>query len=433
MKRAILEPSEPYDLETEGERQLKLLFHNQLDKKASLESCVSHRTRFAPGSLYEPLTSRSAGTHSLNQFRDLQDKESERDALRDLGLSDSDIQLWKDPESFGKADPHAVRSRRSALEHKVAERLKLLNLPQHFAGSKKLNRREMEIERAMFQGTDRQHFLRALYHQSDTYPTVTNLEEGCLSNTLNHVGAVEKSTEQTMDHASTTKSSTEQSLDHSGTSEERLIQTLSQVGAAERIRNVEETLPSALPPTLKAGHTLASLGSGGTFGAVREVVPTISEEEIKQNRASQEEICSLSRQGEYHPGEPNRVLHIRNLSSQVALRDLVGLFSRFQSSQTSSSNTCTSSSPSKTLPSVSHSHTTPSNTLPSSEVIHYRVLTGRLRGQAFITLPDAHVAKSALQLLLGYQLHGRPMIITFAKKSPGTEREEPGTYTWKDP
>lgn len=63
------------------------------------------------------------------------------------------------------AAPEATQERLHAIQEKMEERQRILALPQRFAGSKQLSRREMEIEKALFQGTDRHSFLRALYHQ----------------------------------------------------------------------------------------------------------------------------------------------------------------------------------------------------------------------------------------------------------------------------
>lgn len=63
------------------------------------------------------------------------------------------------------AAPEATQDRLHAIQEKMEERQRILALPQRFAGSKQLSRREMEIENALFQGTDRHSFLRVLYHE----------------------------------------------------------------------------------------------------------------------------------------------------------------------------------------------------------------------------------------------------------------------------
>uniref|UniRef100_A0A670HNA5 RNA binding motif protein 41 n=1 Tax=Podarcis muralis TaxID=64176 RepID=A0A670HNA5_PODMU len=154
------------DQETEGQRQLKSLLHHQLDTSVSIEQCVSKRRCFAPAALYKPFGEEAAGTCTLPQFQALQESNKEAAALRELGLSDAEIQFWKTHlKGWGTRAPEAIRERIGAIEEKMAERQRILSLPQRFAGSKQLSRREMEIESSLFQGTDRHAFLRVLYHQ----------------------------------------------------------------------------------------------------------------------------------------------------------------------------------------------------------------------------------------------------------------------------
>lgn len=63
------------------------------------------------------------------------------------------------------AAPGAKQQRLQVIRDKIEARAELLSRPQRFAASQPLSRREMEIERALFQGTDRLGFLTALYHR----------------------------------------------------------------------------------------------------------------------------------------------------------------------------------------------------------------------------------------------------------------------------
>ncbi|KAL6089882.1 hypothetical protein STEG23_030382 [Scotinomys teguina] len=81
----------------------------------------------------------------------------------------------------------------------------------------------------------------------------------------------------------------------------------------------------------------------------------IPEDEIQRSRLSEEEIRNIPMFSSYNPGEPNKVLYLKNLSPQVKERDLISLFARFQE---------------KTGP-----------------PIQFQIMTGRMRGQAFITFP----------------------------------------------
>lgn len=61
--------------------------------------------------------------------------------------------------------PEARDERMQVIWDKMVARAELLSRPQRFSGSRALTRREMEIEKALFHGTDRSNFLTALYHQ----------------------------------------------------------------------------------------------------------------------------------------------------------------------------------------------------------------------------------------------------------------------------
>nr|KAF6294506.1 RNA binding motif protein 41 [Pipistrellus kuhlii] len=43
------------------------------------------------------------------------------------------------------------------------------------------------------------------------------------------------------------------------------------------------------------------------------------------------------------------------------------------------------------------------------------MMTGRMRGQAFITFPNKEIAWQAFHLINGYKLHGKILVIEFGK------------------
>uniref|UniRef100_A0A3B4AIA5 Uncharacterized protein n=1 Tax=Periophthalmus magnuspinnatus TaxID=409849 RepID=A0A3B4AIA5_9GOBI len=160
--------------ETEGQRQLHSLLVQQLHTHVDIQRCVSKRQCFAPAALYCPFGDQAAGVRSLSQFQALQDGEKELSSLRDLGLTEEEIQLWKnrDLQQTDKsrgvcADPSAKEQRLQAIRDKMAAHAELLSRPQRFNCSRALTRREMEIEQALYQGNERQGFLSALYHRGN--------------------------------------------------------------------------------------------------------------------------------------------------------------------------------------------------------------------------------------------------------------------------
>ncbi|KAJ7310323.1 hypothetical protein JRQ81_007229 [Phrynocephalus forsythii] len=345
------------ELETEGERQLRTLLRHQLGTSTSLEQCVSKRRCFAPAALYKPFGEEAAGTHSLRQFQALQESSKEAASLRELGLSDAEIHLWKNHESASKpqgsglgAAPEATQARIQAIQEKIAERQRILALPQRFAGSKQLSRREMEIENSLFQGADRHSFLRVLYYQG---------EAGRMAA-------------------------------HKGGPQAQL-ETIYQEVLAQPSPELPQAPPEEHPgPTgcMAPGGPPAAEDAAPTPAApemvtVREAVAFVPEEEIAKNRLSEDEIRRIPRFSSYTPGEPSEVLYLKNLSRQVTIKDLLSVFARFQESE--------------------------------GPEIHFRLLGGRMRGQAFLTFPSVPMAKAALQLANGFRLLGRPLVIEFGR------------------
>ncbi|MCO5595878.1 hypothetical protein L7F22_049929 [Adiantum nelumboides] len=116
----------------------------------------------------------------------------------------------------------------------------------------------------------------------------------------------------------------------------------------------------------------------------------VSEAEILRNRLSQEEIQNLpcGKFAKYSPGNPSHVLYIKNLSKDVTEADLVTLFIRYQN---------------------------------QDQPLLFRLMKrGRMKGQAFVTFSDEKTASKALQLLNGYKLSGKPMVIEFGHGNVGS-------------
>ncbi|TNN37839.1 RNA-binding protein 41 [Liparis tanakae] len=85
------------------------------------------------------------------------------------------------------------------------------------------------------------------------------------------------------------------------------------------------------------------------------------------------------------------VLCVKNLSAQASAAQLVALFSRFERE--------------------------------NAPPVLYRLLTGRMKGQAFVTLPDADTAQRALRLVHGYRLRGKPLVVEFGRERREEEKQ----------
>lgn len=122
-----------------------------------------------------------------------------------------------------------------------------------------------------------------------------------------------------------------------------------------------------------------------------EIQP-ITDEEILKDRESEEGIQRIPRFRNYQPGNPSKVLCLKNLSAHASVAQLVALFSRFERE--------------------------------GGPPVLYRLLTGRMKGQAFITLPDTETAKRALQLVHGYRGLGKPLVVEFGRERQEGEKRE---------
>ncbi|XP_070616229.1 RNA-binding protein 41 [Erythrolamprus reginae] len=338
-------------LETEGERQLKRLLRHQLDTAASLEQCVAKRRRFGPATVYRPFGEEAAGARTLPEFRALQESSGEAASLQEQGLSDAEIRLWRRQQRDQKgsglgAAPEATQERIRAIREKMAERQRILSLPQHFAGSKSLSRREMEIERALFQGTDRQSFLRMLYRPDEAQATAAPV-----AGPTAQLDAVYR-------------------------------ELLSGPLPSQR--------PLAPPPPVASQPPPPALAPV----VVTEPVACVPEAEIVRSRLSKEEIRQIPRFSSYSPGEPSKVLYVKNLSHSATVKDLLPLFSHFQGKD--------------------------------APPLRLRLLSGRMRGQAFVTLPTVSQAQETLELLNGFLLLGKPLILEFGRSGQQASSRGPG-------
>ncbi|XP_057676467.1 RNA-binding protein 41 [Corythoichthys intestinalis] len=400
MRRVSRRPCEDGPLfeeqETEGQRQLHGLLLQQLDTQVDIDRCVAKKRSFAPAALYRPFGEQVSGVRSLSQFQELQDDEQELASLREMGLTDPEIQLWQsrdDPEVPDQcrgiyAAPGVKRQRLQAIRDKMAARAELLARPQRFAASQPLSRREMEIEQALFQGSDRQSFLTALYHRDEN-----NQDSPQRPASINPIDTLYRDV----------LSESSQSGEAAGMS--YLSPSVPSHDPPQRSHSQSEDVLHELPKhqataQLEISRPIGSLRGPEGAGSGQPLTVTgrltaVTDQDIRDNRESQEMIRSIPRFRNYQPGKPSRVICVKNLSPQATVAQLVALFSRFE--------------------------------VASGTPLLYRLLTGRMKGQAFITLPDTETAQNALQLLHGYRLLGKPLVLEFGRERKGAEQQEEKT------
>ncbi|KAG7321253.1 hypothetical protein KOW79_015668 [Hemibagrus wyckioides] len=406
----------PEEQETEGQRQLHNLLLQQLDTDVDVDRCVAKKKCFAPAALYKPFGEQAAGVRSLAQFQALQDGEKELASLRELGLTDAEIQLWRnrdlqDKTSGGKnrgvsVAPEARDERLQVIWDKMAARAELLSRPQRFSGSRALTRREMEIEKALFHGSDRSSFLSALYHQegesqagqqgATSSNPMDSLYRDFFKDQKKDSESVTHSSQTDSDHKQTPHPDLDSDSDQTHTLDSQssvITESTRPFGTTPSQNQESSSVPQKLTVNQPIGRVTAccSQGQSGPV-TVSGKVEEISDEEIRNNRETEDGIRRISRFQNYQRGEPSNVLCVKNMSPRASLSQLVALFSRFQKDDT--------------------------------DPIVYRVLTGRLKGQAFITFSDIETAQAALDTVNGYKLQDKPLVIEFARERRHTKTED---------
>ncbi|KAM5221487.1 RNA-binding protein 41 [Ctenodactylus gundi] len=394
------------ELETEGERQLKSLLQHQLDTSVSIEECVSKKESFAPGTMYKPFGKEAAGTMTLSQFQTLHEKDQETASLRELGLNETEILIWKSHVSGEKktklrATPEAIQNRLQDIEERISERQRILCLPQRFSKSKQLTRREMEIEKSLFQGADRHSFLKALYYQA--YHKKTSADKYMTSMKRNiKLGTKDEPKKKNKgDPMNNLESFYQEMIMKKRLEEFQLMRgepfashslvsatPVSDGGTAENpslLRDKGKQAAQGKSPSFHVAKVIDFSPEQCLTGPEKLTQPIefVPEDEIQRNRLSEEEIRKIPMFSSYNRGEPNKVLYLKNLSPRVTERDLVSLFARFQKKK--------------------------------EPLIQFQMMTGRMRGQAFITFPNKESAWQALNLVNGYKLHGKILVIEFGR------------------
>ncbi|XP_026099054.1 RNA-binding protein 41-like isoform X2 [Carassius auratus] len=401
----------PEEQETEGQRQLHNLLLQQLDTDVNIDRCIAKKKCFAPAAVYKPFGEQAAGVRSLSQFQALQDGDQELAALRELGLTDAEIELWRcrdQAESSWKdrgvcIAPEVRNERLQVIRDKMAAHAELLSRPQRFSSSRPLSRREMEIEKALFQGSDRSSFLTALYHREspgsqqgatsviamdhfykdfleDQNKNFLDISE-CLPQPkiASNIQRESPSSKTDQSQTPTVHDSGPTKNQHTCSEPTSVSDTVIQPQAQEK-----KVIPTKV--TLSQSIGTLSAASGGHDGPVTVSgrIEEISDEQIKNNRETEEGIRNIPRFKNYQRGTPSNVLCVKNMSPRASLAQLVSLFSRFQKDDT--------------------------------QPILYRLLTARLKGQAFITFSDVESSQAALDLLNGYKLLEKPLIIEFGRE-----------------
>lgn len=114
----------------------------------------------------------------------------------------------------------------------------------------------------------------------------------------------------------------------------------------------------------------------------------ITLKELSENKISLKDMKSLPIFKNYHPGAPSMRLYIKNLAKEVDTPDIERIYKRYITD-------CDAS---------------------ELEMFSIRVMReGRMKGQAFVSLPSVELSQRAVSETNGFVLKNKPMVVQFAR------------------
>ncbi|XP_004922662.1 RNA-binding protein 41 [Bombyx mori] len=138
----------------------------------------------------------------------------------------------------------------------------------------------------------------------------------------------------------------------------------------------------------------SSENSEDEYRAVNIVVPINNAEAqlLEGTKMSIDDIKKIDRFKDYEPGTPSKVLYLKNIAPTVTQQQLSVLFNQF--------------------------------VLDNGGPIDVRLMTGRMRGQAFVRFQNENLAIQALTEINGTIVCGRPIIAQFGRNTNRVQRHE---------
>lgn len=370
---------------TEGQKQLKNLLDKQLQKDVTIQQQLSQKRTFTSASAHCPAVNSLSGLTSLDRFQEVDKLDAYTEELKKCGLTDEEIQLKmmadysnkpQKKRNFG-IDPSIMEEKLKKIQEKIEKKNVDLDQKDKFHGQKALTRHEMELERSLLRdcnSDDKKKVMNALTTVLD--PRERTLPNDPMSQLPEILENITKGSSQ-----GKSKRRKRKQKNKEPTSDEIDMKGLPSDGS-----RVVTTESSTFDSSTNRVQEEEEIGDVATCKPrPRNPVPEVSLEDIQNNRLAIEEIKNLPRFENYAPGELSKILYLKNLSNKVHQQDLESIFNKF-------------------LP-------------EGAGGLEYRVLTGRMRGQAFITFPDTNSASRALEHVNGYLLKDRPIIIQYGRKN----------------
>ncbi|XP_046395090.1 RNA-binding protein 41-like [Ischnura elegans] len=414
-------------LESDGERLIKEMVQKQLNKEVSLKEQLEESKVFETAAEFIPLTKLTSGQISFTEFRELAEKASQIEDLKSKGLTEKEIEVLIDyekgqsyfEEKYRKIEASALKTNLQEIRKKIETKSNERESEKRVGGERGVSRHELELSLSVKPQSDHTKLLQfALSCQPSAQVSsrplnhpINNLKE--LENELfGHLKpssgeSKKKVPKRRLENLSEIYSNTVEfpqsaSLWDKRTNVQPPKTFKSQSNKTEKkyecapkkmftIKDKKIVPLEAKTEEIVEGSASSSCSSTegqmfvltGKNEGLLSPIKLIPLEEISKHKMKDEDMAGHPHFKNYSQGEPSQTLYVKNISPTVKEEDLISLFGNFETA--------------------------------GENRIVYRLMTGRMRGQAFITFPNAEKASMALEAVNGYFYKGKPMVVQFGK------------------
>ncbi|XP_076060091.1 RNA-binding protein 41-like [Oratosquilla oratoria] len=382
------------------DKLLKSLVEKQLDKKINFEN---NRQKIFVRGYVEDTGTNVSGLYSHDEFQAMEKNGEIKKILSACELSDDEIDLLLKPDDSknGNMAPCAVNRKLEIILSKLTERQENLekqeDVAEKFNGAICLSRSEYEEECSLvpkLESSDK--LLNCLIKLKPEIDTNVLAEHP-----INHLKELEESLfAKKQETVCRTKRKRVTQKDDASIKYVRVKEKPKSLWDMKECPVAENNFASASGSGVSNGDVIRSnpvvVHCKSKDEEKHKLDPTkpyvftispeklLSSEEISSNRLSLSQLKAMDKFVNYEKGIPSSTLYIKNLHAQVSPEDLAAIFGQFDTSV--------------------HNR------------LKYRILSGRMRGQAFIEFYDSSIATAALEFCNGYILHGKPIVIQYGKK-----------------
>ncbi|KAG7174535.1 RNA-binding protein 41-like [Homarus americanus] len=406
------EETEKPQTNTLREKIMKNLVRRQLATHTSLEQQLQNQRNFMRTTAEESITASTSGLSSCEDYKNLEASLNVKQILKSSGLSESEIDLLMNENASNTSleAPQAREERLVAIEDKLLKRQEQLEAflckQEHFNGAVPLNRHDFEEECIVVPNSAVAEKLTACLvrlqpHQDDTIPAdhpihyIKQLEEDLFPREAanNDANPQKRDIGECSTEGPARKSRKKLQSDIIYLSEKP--KSLWDMKKIPKVVKSHQTYSPFLPEDnvedeksnicgIREKHKKLIANKTKPFVLTLTNSDLIPLESIKSNKKSIEELRNMEKFKKYDPGKPSPVLYIKNLSHKTTPQDLASLMGHFE--------------------------------ILNGPKIMYRILDGRMRGQAFVTFQNEEVATNAFIVCNGYILHDKPIVIEYGRK-----------------